>query len=361
MANQRLDNFGAGPAAIPLPVLNALQSALVDWQGQGAGIAELNHRGPAIMDMLAETERLLIQALAIPNGYRIILTPLPARAHFGLIAMNCAKPGQRVSYIDSGHWATLAMQEAAKFADVHVAASAKADHYRHFPARESWAIDDKAAYLHITDNETIEGLSCYDSVAGLKVPVICDMTSSLMTRPLAIQDYGMIYASAQKNLGLAGLCVLIIREDLLERVDVSGLPTACHYGSLAKAQSLYHTPPVFACYALNQTLHWLLAEGGVSVMQQRLQEKAALIYQLIDENPNFYQQDLDIRSRSELNIVFSLPTQALTDAFLQQTRAEGIIGVKGHGSRGGIRISLYNAVTIAQTQHLREVMQAFRR
>ncbi len=355
----RVYNFGAGPAAIPEPVLRDLQTALWDWEGTGAGIAEINHRSDAVLSMLAQTEQLLRDALTIPDNYQIILTPIPARAHFGLLAMNLAKPQALAQYIDSGHWAQLAMKEAKKYCQVSIAATASATDYRCYPARATWQVDNQAAYLHITDNETIEGLACHERLTGTEVPIVADMTSSLLTRPLSINDYGMIYASAQKNLGMAGLCVIIIRDDLLTRVDETKLPSACHYATLAKQHSLNHTPPVFACYALNRTLHWLKAEGGVDVMVARLHEKAKLIYDLFDKCPQFYRNSIAPTSRSLLNIVCDLPSAVLTQEFLKATDDQGMIGLKGHGSRGGLRISLYNAVSVEATQRLAAFMQDF--
>lgn len=352
----RAHNFGAGPAAIPESVLQDLQAALWDWQGQGAGIAELNHRSPAVMDMLAETEVLLREALSIPKNYQIILTPIPARAHFGLLAQNLALPAQIAQYVDSGHWAKLAIAEASKHVTVNIAASGTTTSY---PARNTWQIDPHAAYLHLTDNETIEGLSCHESLTGMTVPVVADMTSSLLTRTLNIEDYGMIYASAQKNLGLAGLCVIIIRDDLLARRGDEHLPSACHYATLAKQHSLNHTPPVVACYALNRTLHWLKAEGGVKEMERRLLQKAKLIYDAIAAFPDFYRNSIEVNARSNLNVICDLPTPELTQTFVEQAKAANFIGLKGHGARGGLRISLYNGVSVESAQALQAFMLAF--
>lgn len=352
----RAHNFGAGPAAMPETVLQDLQTALWDWQGQGAGIAELNHRSAAVMEMLAETEALLRETLFIPVNYQIILTPIPARAHFGLLAQNLTLPKQMAQYIDSGHWAKLAMAEASKFVEVNVAAKGTPLSY---PSRDTWQINPQAAYLHLTDNETIEGLSSHHPLETISVPVVADMTSSLLTRQLNIENYGMIYASAQKNLGLAGLCVLIIREDLLTRVSHEHMPSACHYASLAEHRSLSHTPPVIACYALNRTLHWLKGEGGVKAMEQRLLLKAKLIYDVIGAYPHFYRNDIELSSRSNLNIICDLPSDELTQTFLAQAKANHLIGLKGHGSRGGLRISLYNGVTVESAEVLQQFMQTF--
>lgn len=352
-------NFGAGPAALPEPVIRDLQEALWDWQGQGAGIAELNHRDPALMAMMAETELLLKDVLAIPENYHIVLTPIPARAHFGLLAQNLANPGQVANYIDSGHWAQLAMHEARKYVNVAIAASSADQNYDVFPARATWQINAHAAYLHLTDNETISGVACHESLAGLPIPVVADMTSSLLMRELNIADYGMIYAGAQKNLGLSGLCVLIIRDDLLTRVDDSHIPSACHYATLAKQHSLNHTPPVLACYALNRMLHWVKAEGGVKLMERRAHDKAALIYQVLDEFPDFYRHTIDHASRSLVNITCDLPSKELTQQFLDTAKEANLIGLKGHSSRGGLRISLYNAISMDVAMVLQSFMRIF--
>lgn len=354
----RVWNFSAGPAALPLAVLERARDELLDWQGSGASVMEQSHRGQRFIAMAAEAEANLRALLAIPDDYAVLFLQGGATQHFAQIPMNLASEGDVADYIDSGHWSSKAINEASPYVKVNVAASAKADDYRRLPSRASWQLDPRAAYVHYTPNETIHGVEFHDVPDTGAVPLVADMSSNILSQPLDISRFGLIYAGAQKNIGPAGLVVMIIRRDLLQR---PGRPMAriFRYAEHAAAHSMLNTPNTWGWYLAGLTFQWLLAQGGLAEMARANHAKAALLYQGIDDSGGYYRNPVEPASRSRMNVPFTLHDSALDTVFLRESEDAGLLALKGHKAVGGMRASLYNAVPLAAVEALTGFMREF--
>lgn len=352
-------NFSAGPGALPEAVLQRARDELLDWNGQGASVMELSHRGAAFQDLAHRSEADLRTLLAIPDDYAVLFLQGGATQHFSQIPMNLAAKGS-ADYVVTGHWGEKAAQQATRVCPVRIAASSAAQGYRCMPPVASWQLDPGAAYLHLTPNETIHGVQMHELPETGPAPVVADMSSSLLSRPLDVRRYGLIYACAQKNIGPSGLVLVIIRRELLARSPDS-LPDMLRYDRHAQAGSMLNTPPTWSWYLAACVFEWLRAQGGLAVMAERNQAKARHLYAAIDASGGFYRNLVEPAVRSWMNVPFHIHDSRLDQAFLAEADAEGLIGLRGHRVLGGLRASLYNAVPMAAVQALVAFMDAFMR
>lgn len=351
-------NFAAGPAMLPKAVIEQIRQDLPDWQGSGQSILEQPFTSDAFKSLMRQTEMDLRQLLAIPANYRVLFLQGGASAHFALLPMNLLAAGQSADYLESGHWSRKAIAEARRHTPLNVIASGADSGFQAIPARHQWRLDPRAGYCHVTSNETANGLQL-QHFPELAVPLVADMTSDFLTRPLPIERFGVIYASTQKNLGVAGLCLVIIRDDLL-RPARAGLPSPFSYALQAQQQSRLNTPPTFALYCLALMLRWIRDQGGLAHMAAVSLEKSALLHDAIDSSRLYIcRQRVDDRSR--INLCFHLRDERQLEAFITQAEHEGLHNLRGHAAVGGIRASLYNAMPLAGVERLRDFMVEFER
>jgi phosphoserine aminotransferase len=355
----RVYNFSAGPAALPVRVLEKARDELVSLPGLGMSVLEISHRSQPYEEINAAAIANLRKLLSVPDNYKILFVQGGARLQFAMVPMNLLR-GQAgpASFLLTGSWGKKAIEEAQRVGETHVAWDGKSTNYDRLP---TGGIDlpDNAAYLHITSNETIQGVQFAAEPACGNVPLVCDASSDFLCRPVPINRYGLIYACAQKNAGPAGVTVVIMREDLLQRSgdDLSGY---LDYRNHAKHNSLYNTPPAFAVYCVNLVTRWLLDDiGGIEKMHDINQRKATMLYEVIDQSDGFYQGHAQTDCRSIMNVTFRLPSDELQAEFLEQSGRQGLCSLKGHRSVGGIRASIYNAMPIEGVQALRDFMRDF--
>ena len=356
----RAFNFSAGPATLPEAVLRQAQDDMLDWNGVGASIVELSHRGPEFMGVAAEAEADLRKLIGIPDDYAVLFTQGGATTQQALIALNFAAPGQAADYVISGHWGKTAIKQVKPYVDARIAATGEADGFRTIPDRATWQLSDDAAYVHITANETIHGVEFRDTPDVGAAPLFADFSSSIASEPIDVSKYGLIYAGAQKNLGPVGISVVILRRDLLER---AGQPRAdiFDYRSHLKGESMLNTPPTWNWYLAGLVFKWMLAEGGVQEFARRNAQKSALLYSTIDGSGGFYRNEVNPAVRSRMNVPFFLRDEALDKPFLKDAEAAGLISLKGHRALGGMRASIYNAMPVAGVQALAGFMQDFQK
>ena len=356
----RVFNFAAGPAMLPTAVLEQVQAELLDWQGSGASVMEVSHRSKAFMAVAEEAGSLLRELLAVPPNYRVLFVQGGARGQFAAVPMNLSRPGASADYVNTGLWSKLAISEAQRFAlTVNVVADETSSGYTTVPAAGSLRATAGAAYCHYTPNETIGGVEFpYVPDTG-GVPLVADMSSSILSRPIEVAKFGLIYAGAQKNLGPAGLVLVIVREDLLGRAR-PGTPSVWDYQAMADEGSMLNTPPTFAWYVAGLVLRWLKAEGGLGVMAERNRAKAQRLYDAIDGS-GFYSNPVARTCRSWMNVPFTLADPQLDQRFLSEANAAGLSNLAGHRSVGGMRASLYNAMPLAGVEALVAFMREFAR
>lgn len=354
----RAYNFSAGPATLPETVLRQAQAEMLDWNGVGASIVELSHRGAEFMGVAAQAEADLRALLSVPDDYAVLFLAGGATTQQALLALNFAAPGQTVDYVVTGHWGKTAIRQVRPYVDVHVAADGEPGGFRDIPPRQDWSLSADAAYVHITANETIHGVEFRDTPDVGTVPLFADFSSSIASAPLDVAKYGLIYAGAQKNLGPVGVSVVIVRRELLER---AGQPRAdiFNYASHAARDSMLNTPPTWNWYLLGLTVKWMLEQGGVEEFARRNAAKAALVYDAIDGSGGFYRNEVAVPVRSRMNIPFFLPDETLTTRFVAESKAAGLLALKGHKAVGGLRASLYNAMPVAGAQALVGFMRDF--
>ena len=355
--SMRVYNFAAGPAMLPLPVLERARDELTDWQSSGMSVMEVSHRGRAFARVAAEAEADLRELLAVPASHKVLFLQGGATLQFSAIPLNLAPPGSTVDYVCTGAWSKKAIADAAAFATVHVAADAKASGYFDVPDPAQWQRSPQAAYLHYTPNETIGGVEFPFVPDSGDVPLIADMSSTLLSRPLDVGRYGLIYAGAQKNIGPAGLTVVIVRESLLGRAR-QGTPAVLDYGAQAAEGSMLNTPPTFAWYLAGLVFKWLKAEGGLAAAALRNRAKAEALYGYIDGS-GFYSNPVARACRSWMNVPFRLPRAELEQPFGAEAAREGLANLEGHRSVGGMRASLYNAMPLAGVLALIAFMRDF--
>ncbi len=354
----RAFNFSAGPATLPESVLRQAQEEMLEWNGAGASIVEMSHRGPEFMAVAAEADADLRRLIGIPDDYAVLFLAGGATTQQALLALNFATPGQTVDYVVTGHWGKTAIKQVSPYVNVNVAASSESTGFHDIPPRNQWELSRDAAYVHITANETIHGVEFRDTPDVGDVPLFADFSSSIASEPLDVSRYGLIYAGAQKNLGPVGVSVVIVRRDLLER---SGQPRAdiFDYRSHVARDSMLNTPPTWNWYLAGLVFRWMLAEGGVEEFARRNAAKSALVYAAIDASGGFYRNEVLPAARSRMNIPFFLPDDTLTARFVSESKAAGLLALKGHKAVGGIRASLYNALPVEGAQALTAFMRDF--
>jgi len=350
----RAYNFSPGPSALPEPVLRQAQEELLEWRGVGASIVELSHRGPEFLQVASEAESDLRTLLGVPDDYAVLFLPGGATTQQALIALNFASPGQTVDYVISGHWGRMALDQVTgvKF---NIAADSAENGDTTIPARASWRLTPDAAYLHLTANETIHGIEFRPAWGEIphdtsKAPVFLDVSSNIASGPLDISRYGLVYAGAQKNAGIAGITIVIVRRDLLGHA-LPQCPSVFDYANVAQNDSMFNTPPTYPLYIAGLMFKWVKAQGGVAALQAQNTAKAQALYRYLD-SANLYVSKVHPGSRSRMNIPFFLRDASLDADFLRASEAAGLLALKGHKSVGGMRASLYNAMPMQGVEDL---------
>ena len=352
----RVHNFCAGPAALPAKVLERAQGELLDWHGAGASIMELSHRSPEFVGVAERAEAALRRLLKISDDYAVLFQQGGASQQFSAVPLNLSDKEDTVDQVVTGQWSKKALAEGRRLVNVNVASSSEVSNFTTVQDRADWSTSDDAAYLHYCPNETIGGLE-FDFVPQSGSPLVADMSSTILSRPIDVDRFGVIYAGAQKNIGPAGLCIVIVRRDLLDRAR-SDIPAMLHWKVAADNDSMYNTPPTFGIYLSGLVFEWIEARGGLTAIHQANQRKAQTLYGTIDAS-DFYSNPVDLRYRSLMNVPFTLADDTLDKQFLKQAEAEGLMNLKGHRSVGGMRASIYNAVEQSSVDALCNFMHRF--
>ncbi len=351
-------NFSAGPAMLPAEVLRQVQEELADWRGCGISVMEMSHRGKEFVSIAEKAEADLRTLLNVPSNYKVLFLQGGASGQFAGIPLNILPEGGTADYVVTGSWGKKAVKEAKKFGAINVAAQPEGA-FTSIPDRDSWTLQEEAAYVHITPNETIEGVEFHDVPDVGDKPLIADMSSTLLSRPIDVSRYGMIYAGAQKNIGPAGMVIVIVRDDLLGRARPE-CPSVLNWTDMAAADSMLNTPPCFTWYVAGKVFEWLLANGGLAAMADINERKAAALYQAIDQS-GFYANPVDPMARSWMNVPFTLANAELDGDFLKGAASRNLLTLKGHRSVGGMRASIYNAMPEAGVAALIDYMAEFER
>jgi phosphoserine aminotransferase len=354
----RAFNFSPGPAVLPIEVLEQARDELLDWQGSGASVMEISHRSPSFVDVATRAEADLRELMSIPKNYQVLFMQGGASAQFSLVPLNLAPPQATVDYIDTGHWSQKAIAEARRYCEVHLAGDAGGSYHR-APPQDELHFSGRACYVHYTPNETISGVEYRYIPQTRGVPLVADMSSSILSRPLDVSRFGLIYAGAQKNIGPSGLTVVIVRDDLIGRARAE-TPRVFDYKAIADQQSMLNTPPTFAWYMAGLVFKWLKQAGGVRAIGERNRLKAEMLYGAIDAS-RLYKNSVAKDSRSWMNVTFTLSDSSLEPKFLAAAGAAGLRGLKGHRVVGGMRASLYNAMPIEGVEKLCTFMRDFER
>ena len=355
----RIYNFSAGPSMLPESVLQQAQREMLDWQGSGMSVMEMSHRGKHFMAIAEQMKNDLVELLAIPANYKVLFLQGGATAQFALIPQNILNGKTKACYVNTGAWSTAAIKEAGKYCEVKLTASSEASNFTTIPAYSDWRTDPDAAYLHYTSNETIHGVEFSDIPDVGDLPLVCDMSSNILSRPVDVSRYGIIYAGTQKNMGPSGVTVVIVRDDLIGLAPKS-VPSVFDYATQAKSDSMLNTPATYNWYLLGLVLQWLKGEGGVPAIEQRNIAKANKLYQAIDAS-GLYSNPVDKACRSRMNVPFVLSDPALDKEFLTLAEQNGLSALAGHRSVGGMRASIYNAMPEAGVEALIEFMAEFER
>ena len=355
----RIYNFGAGPATMPVEVLEKARGELTEWHGAGMSVMEMSHRGKEFVAIAAEAEADLRRLLAVPANYKVLFLQGGATLQFSAVPMNLLRGHKRADYVNTGEWSKKAISEARKFCEVNVAASSADRHFTYVPKPDTWALTPDAAYVHVCTNETIGGVEYHFTPDTGDVPLVADMSSHILSRPLDVSKFGLIYAGAQKNIGPAGLVLVIVREDLIGHA-LPGTPGVIDYKVQADADSMVNTPPTFSVYLAGLTFQWLLGQGGLPAIEKANVAKAGLLYGYLDSQ-DFYANPVAPEDRSRMNVPFRLKDEALDAPFLAEAEALGLSQLKGHRSVGGMRASIYNAMPIDGVERLVEFMKDFAR
>ena len=353
----RVFNFSAGPAALPDAVLERVRDDIPDWNGTGMSVMEISHRSKDFMDVAAKAEQDVRDLLAIPDDYSVLFTQGGATLQFAMVPLNLSAQGDTVDYVLTGTWSKKAIAEAKNHCTVNVVADASGNNFTDIPAQESWRRSDGAAYLHYTPNETIAGVEFHFIPEVGDTPLVADMSSTILSRPLDVSQFGVIYAGAQKNIGPAGLTLVIVRNDLLSRARDS-IPNLLRYSVYAESDSMSNTPPVFSWYVAGLVFEFLKEQGGLTAIAEINERKSAKLYAAID-NSDFYSNPVRQDCRSWMNVTFVLKDASLDAKFLDESKAAGLTNLKGHRSVGGMRASIYNAVPEAAVDALIEFMHDF--
>ena len=356
--SERIYNFSAGPAVLPEPVLKKAQAALWNFADSGIGILEHSHRGPQFMDVYKRAEANCRKLAGISDDYAVLFLQGGASTQFYMVPMNLLAQGKTADYLNTGSWSKKAMKEAKRYGTVHVAASSEDENFSYIPAADSIKWSDGAAYAHVTSNNTIFGTEwASEPTVPAGVPLVCDASSDIFSRPIDVSKYGIVYAGAQKNLGPSGVCLTIVRKDLIAAGPES-LPTMCQYRTHADNESMFNTPNTFGIYIIGEVFEWILAEGGLKAMAERNQAKAKVLYDYLDDS-KLFRGTARPDSRSLMNMCFRASSEELEKQFIEEAQAKGFDGLKGHRSVGGMRASIYNAFPHAGVVALVEFMKSF--
>jgi phosphoserine aminotransferase len=354
----RIFNFAAGPAVLPESVLAEAQRNLMALPGVGMSVLEISHRSKVFEEIIGACEADIRQLAGVPSNYRILFLQGGASLQFSMVPMNILPAGAKASYIVTGSWGKKSVKEAQKVGTVEIAATTETENFTRVPAPSEITLDPSSAYVHFTSNETIQGVEWPQEPQVGSVPLVCDASSDIFSRPIDVSRYALIYAGAQKNLGPSGVTLVVLREDLLAR-SPKNLPTMLDYNTHAKDRSLYNTPPVFGVYIMGLVMKWLIGKGGLEAMGRQNAEKAKRIYDAIDASKGFYRGHARPESRSSMNVTFRLPSEELEKSFVSGASQRGLDGLKGHRSVGGIRASIYNAFPGAGVEALVDYMKEF--
>jgi phosphoserine aminotransferase len=355
----RVYNFGAGPAALPEPVLRQAADEMLDWHGTGMSVMEKSHRGKDFIGIHARAEADLRELLAIPKNYKVLFLHGGAAGQFASVPMNLLRGKTTASYVNSGHWATRAIVEAKRYCKVHTAASSEDAKFTYAPTQDKWKIDPASAYVHYTSNETIGGVEFHWIPDTGAVPLVVDASSHILSRPLDVSRFGLIYAGAQKNIGPAGMAIVIVREDLIGQA-LPITPTIFDYKVQADADSMINTPSSYGIYVAGLVFQWLKQQGGLKKMEEINIAKAKTLYDYFDQT-EFYHSPVVKEDRSRMNVTFTLKNDKLDEAFLKESAAAGLAELKGHRAVGGMRASIYNAMPLEGVKKLVEFMREFER
>ena len=352
-------NFSAGPATLPEEVLQQAAAEMLDWHGSGMSVMEMSHRGKEFIEIHAQAEADLRELMGIPKNYKVLFLQGGASAQFAVVPMNLLRGKTKADYVNTGQWSKKAISDARKYCKVNVAASSESENYTRAPKQSEWKLDPDAAYVHITTNETIGGVEFHWVPETGNVPLVADMSSHILSRPMDVSRYGLIYAGAQKNIGPAGVTIVIVRDDLLGQA-LPVTPTVFDYKVQAENDSMSNTPATYGIYVAGLVFQWLKKQGGLTKMEQINRAKAALLYDYLDQT-EFYLSPVAKDDRSLMNIPFTLRNADHDKAFIQETEAAGLTQLKGHRSVGGMRASIYNAMPIEGVQTLVKFMSEFER
>jgi len=353
----RVYNFSPGPAMLPAPVLKQAAEEMLDWRGSGMSVMEMSHRGKEFMQIAAQAEADLRELLAVPANYKVLFLQGGATLQFAAIPMNLLRGKKSADYVNTGEWSKKAIKEAQRYCKVNVAGSSEDKNFTYAPPQSVWKLDPHAAYVHYTSNETIGGVEFHWVPATGDVPLVADMSSHILSRPMKVSKYGLIYAGAQKNVGPAGLTIVIVRDDLIGQAS-SAVPSVVDYKLQADNDSMLNTPPTYALYVAGLVFQWLKKLGGLKKMEEHNRTKAALLYDFLDQS-DFYSSPVALADRSLMNVPFRLKDDALDEEFLKQARQRGLVQLKGHRLVGGMRASIYNAMPIEGVKALVEFMREF--
>ncbi len=350
-------NFSAGPAVLPKEVLTQVQSELLDWHGSGMSVMEMSHRGKEFMQIASEAEADLRELLSIPDNYKVLFLQGGGSAQFGMVPMNLLRDKKTADYINTGQWSKKAIAEARRYCDVNIAASSEDKGFSYAPAPSTWKLNPDAAYVHYCSNETIGGVEVFETPETGDVPLVADMSSHILSRPIDVSKYALIYAGSQKNIGPAGLGIVIVRDDLIGET-LAGTPSMYDYKVHADNGSMYNTPPTFAIYVAGMVFKMLKANGGLAAMEKINIQKSAMVYDYLD-SADFYNSPTALGNRSRMNIPFTLKDDSLDESFLKEAKENGLLQLKGHRSVGGMRASIYNAMPLEGVQTLVTFMKGF--
>lgn len=353
----RVHNFSAGPCTLPLDVLQEAQEEFVDYQGAGMSLIEMSHRGKHFDDVANEAMELSMEVFQVPDDFAVLFLQGGALLQFSMVPMNLLREGQKGAYVNSGSWAKGALTDAKEYGDVYTAWDGADNNYTRMPASSEIELQENTRYLHITTNETIGGIR-FAEWPEVSVPLIADMSSEYMARPLPWERFDIVYGGAQKNLGPAGMAVVFIRKSILDNCN-KNIGRYLRYDIQESKGSMFNTPPVFPIYIFGKVLKWMKAQGGLAAMEKKAAEKSTTLYSTIDNSNGYYQCPVEAASRSHMNVVFRLPTEDLEKQFISEATASGFVNLKGHRSVGGCRASIYNALPASSVTALAEFMTAF--
>jgi phosphoserine aminotransferase len=357
MANKTVYNFAPGPAMLPRAVMEQAQRELLDWNGTGMSVMEISHRSKEFIALAEESEADLRQILGIPDNYKVLFLQGGATSQFSMVPMNLLQAGQMADYVLTGNWSKKAFKEAQRFSKVNMAASSEDKNFTTIPDLDTWKLSDGSAYVYYCSNETIAGLEFQETPDVGDRPLVCDLTSHALSRPVEVSKYGIIIAGSQKNIGPSGLVIVIIREDLIGKASAA-LPSLYDYAIMEENGSMYNTPPTFSWYIASLVFKWIMEQGGLETMESNAIRRSSSLYAAIDAS-DFYANPIDKRYRSRMNVAFTLADNSLDSTFLTESKAAGLEALKGHRSVGGMRASIYNAMPMAGVEALIDFMRDF--